>query len=60
MKVTKFKAVYGETLELVDVIKVKRELGVRYIVFWDDDSEPTVYLASEYSSKFVDNEDQNK
>lgn len=53
MKIIKFEAMHIKTLEVVEVIKVKRELGVRYIVFWKDDSEPTVYKASDFQEKFT-------
>lgn len=52
MKIIEFPAVHIETNESVEVIKVKREEGVRYIVFWKDDPEPTVYKASEFQEKF--------
>lgn len=41
-----------ETGEKVEVIKVYRDLGIRYIVFWKDDSEPTVYKPSDFMVKF--------
>jgi len=53
MKVIEFTATHIKTSEIVNVIKIKRELGVRYIVFWKDDSEPTIYKPSEFQDKFT-------
>ncbi len=52
METKTFTATHRATGETVTVIKTKRPLGVRYIVFWKDDPEPTVYLASEFTEKF--------
>jgi hypothetical protein len=38
--------------EEVRVIKVTRDEGISYIVFWDGDPIPTVYSASEYLKTF--------
>ena len=53
MEIQRFFTVHKKTNELVDVIKVTRPLGVRYIVFWKDDAEPTIYTATDFQNKFV-------
>jgi hypothetical protein len=50
---TKFYAIHNETKSHVDVIKIKRPLGVRYVVIWNDDVEPTIYKASDFVAKFT-------
>lgn len=52
MKIIKFETTHISTKELVEVVKIKRDEGVRYIVFWKSDPEPTVYTASDFSEKF--------
>ena len=47
-----FVKVHIATNESVECIKVKRPQGVRYIVFWQDDPEPTIYKPSEFDKKF--------
>lgn len=52
MKIIEFTTVYIPTNESVDVLKVKRDEGVRYIVFWKNDPEPTIYKDSDFQEKF--------
>lgn len=53
MEIQRFFTVHKTTNEVVDVIRIKRPLGVRYIVFWKDDAEPTIYTASDFTDKFI-------
>jgi len=53
MKSKELAASYFLTGENVIVIKVKRDEGVRYIVFWKNEPEPTVYPASEFAKYFA-------
>lgn len=52
MKISNMIFTHIETGEKVEVIKVYRDLGIRYIVFWKDDSEPTVYKPGDFIVKF--------
>jgi len=52
MKTTIIYRTHIETKETVQVIKVKRPAGVRYIVFWENNPDPTIYTATDFLEKF--------
>ena len=52
MKITRIYCTHIETGEIVQAIKIKRLMGVRYIVFWVDDSDPIIYTATDFLEKF--------